>query len=270
MLPRLFEIGPFTLYSFGLMVILGFGAAVWLAVRLARERGLDGDALLDSAMVILFASIIGARLLFVLLNWGEYSRQMLEVAAIWRGGMSFHGGVIAGVLAGVLFLLRRRQPVAAMADAAAPALALGYAIGRVGCFLNGCCYGAPTQLPWGVHFPGGDPGVHYHPAQLYATALNLILAGALLHAYRRPHRAGQIMALWVVGYSAYRFGIEALRKGVTAEVFALGLTEAQVFSLLTLAAGLAWWFWLRRRGAPAPERTPSAAAAAPRVSTPSA
>jgi phosphatidylglycerol:prolipoprotein diacylglycerol transferase len=267
MLPRLIEIGPFTLYSFGLMVILGFGGGLWLAGRLARRRGLPGDAFMDAAVLTLFASVIGARLLFVALNWEEYSRSLLEVAALWRGGMSFHGGVIAGVLSGVLYMRRRGIPVGAMADAAAPGLAVGYAVGRIGCFLNGCCYGVPTDLPWGVHFPGvgSGPSVHYHPAQIYATIINLLLAAVLVRAYGRPHRVGQIMALYVCGYSVYRFLIEGLRKGVTADVFAFGLTEAQVFSALTLALGAAWWMWLQRRGKPAPELTPAAAEATPAV-----
>lgn len=265
MLPRLIEIGPFTLYSFGLMVILGFGAGLWLAARLARQRGLPGEAFLDAAVLTLFASVIGARLLFVALNWSEYSRSLLEVAALWRGGMSFHGGVIAGVLSGALYMRHRGLPVGAMADAAAPGLAVGYALGRVGCFLNGCCYGVPTDLPWGVRFPvaGADPSLHYHPAQVYATVINLLLAVALVKAYQRPHRVGQILALYVTGYSVYRFLIESLRKGVTADVFAFGLTEAQVFSLVSLTLGMAWWLWLQRRGQPAPALADVSADAAP-------
>lgn len=253
MLPRLVEVGPFTLYSFGLLVMLGFGAGIWLAARLARRRGLPGDAFLDAAVVILFASVLGARLLFVALNWQEYAPQLWEAAALWRGGMSFHGGVIAGILAGVIYMRRQRLPVLAMGDAAAPGIALGYAVGRLGCFLNGCCYGGPTDLPWGVHFPGAPPGIDYHPAQIYAALVSLALAGGLGYAYLRPHRVGQVLALYVSGYSLYRFLIESLRKGVTADVFALGLTEAQVFSLLTLALGTAWWLRLRRHSAPAPE-----------------
>lgn len=247
MYPRIVEIGPFTLYSFGLMVILGFGAGLWLASRLARRRGLPGDAFLDSAVVVLFASVAGARLLFVLLNWKEYSHQLAEVAALWRGGMSFHGGVVAGILAGVFYMRRQKIPVLAMADAAAPGIALGYAIGRIGCFLNGCCYGGPTDLPWGVHFPGTAAGVHMHPTQIYATLANLVLCAVLARAYLRPHRVGQIIALYVSGYSLYRFLIESLRKGYTAEVFALGLTDAQVFSIFSFVAGLIWWLWLQRR-----------------------
>src|SRR3712207_514662 len=108
--------------------------------------------------------------------------------------MSFHGGAVAGTVAGVIYMWRRKLPLLAMADAAAPAMALGYAIGRIGCFLNGCCYGVPTQLPWGFHFPDADPHLLYHPAQIYASILNFGLAAVLISVYRRPHRAGQVMA----------------------------------------------------------------------------
>jgi phosphatidylglycerol:prolipoprotein diacylglycerol transferase len=263
MFPRILELGPFTLYSFGLMVILGFGTGMWLAARLARRRGLPGDAFVDAAVIILFASVAGARLLFVLLNWKEYSQHLSEVAALWRGGMSFHGGVIAGVAAGVFYMRRHKIPVLAMADAAAPGIALGYAIGRVGCFLNGCCYGGPTDLPWGVHFPGTIPGQHLHPTQIYATLANLVLCAVLARAYLRPHRLGQIIALYVAGYSLYRFLIESLRKGYTADVLAFGFTDAQVFSVVTFAAGAIWWLWLQRNRAPLPAAPPPGAEAPP-------
>lgn len=251
MLPYLFKIGPFTLYSFGLLVVLGFAAGMFLAVRLARERGLRGEVLLDGAVLMLLVSILGARLLFVLLNWKEYAGQGLLAFQTWRGGMSFHGGAAAGVLTGFAYVRWRRVPGLPLADAAAPGLALGYAIGRVGCLLNGCCYGGPTHLPWGMHFPGTEAGVLYHPAQLYAALANLALTAALVAAYRRPHRTGQVMALYVAGYSLYRFLIESLRRGVTAEVLVAGLTEAQVFSIFALAAAAAWWLWLQRRPVPA-------------------
>jgi len=260
MYPHLFRIGPFTVHSFGLLVVLGFFGGLALAARLARERGQDGRVMEDSAVLTLLAGIVGARLLFVALHARDYGRDVLQAAALWEGGMSFHGGAIAGVLAGVLYVRWRRTPVLPLLDAAAPGLALGYAIGRLGCLLNGCCYGAPTTLPWGLHFPPpAEPHLLYHPAQVYATLVNLAFVPLLIAAYRRPHRAGQVLALWVVLYSAYRFLIEALRRGVTAEVAGLGLTEAQWFSLFTLVLGTVAWAWLARRGAPAPEALPPGA-----------
>src|SRR3712207_3138141 len=108
MCPQILHLGPFTLYSFGLLVVLGFIAAAALACRLARERGLPPEAFVDGSFVILWASIVGARLLFVLLNWRSFSGNPLDLVAIWRGGMSFHGGLAGGVLAGVLFMRRRK------------------------------------------------------------------------------------------------------------------------------------------------------------------
>ena len=263
MLPRLVQIGPFSLYSFGLLVVVGFVAGAWLATRLARERGLPGDAFLDAAFIILWAGVLGARLLFVLLNWQEYSGRVLDLVAIWRGGMSFHGGLAAGILAGVLYMRWRRLPLLAMADAAAPPVALGYAIGRIGCFLNGCCYGGPTTLPWGVRFPGGEPGLLYHPAQIYASVLSFAITALLVHLYRRPHRSGQIMALYIALYCVYRFAIEGLRRGVTADILPIGLTEAQLFSIIALVAAGLWWAWLQRHSAQAPEAVAEAAPPAP-------
>lgn len=252
---ELLHVGNFTLYSFGLMVIAGFIAGAMLASWLARKRGLPGEAFMDGAMVMLFAGVAGARLLFVLLNWKDYAGHLGDVAAIWKGGMSFHGGLVAGAAAGIVYVWRRGLPVLALADAAAPGLALGYAIGRIGCLLNGCCYGGATDLPWGlpgIYCEGGDPRLTYHPAQVYATLLNLLLCAALVTAYGRQHRSGQILALYLGGYSVYRFGIESLRKGVTAEVAAFGLTQAQLFSLFAIAAAALWWLWLQRHSSPAP------------------
>ncbi len=251
--PIIFELGPIKLYSFGLMVVLGFIAGSYLSANLARKRGLPGEAFLDAAVVILFSSILGARLLFVLLNWETFSRDVSHIGAIWQGGMSFHGGAAAGIISGSLYMRWRRIPILAMADAAGPGLALGYAIGRVGCFLNGCCYGVPTDLPWGMPFREGQVGLHYHPTQLYALGINLVLAALLARAYLRPHRNGQILALYLGGYSVYRFAIEALRKGVTADVFAFGLTEAQAFSFLVIGLSVVWWFWLQKHASPAPQ-----------------
>jgi phosphatidylglycerol---prolipoprotein diacylglyceryl transferase len=274
MWPHLFHLGAFTVPSYGVLVTLGFVAAICLAMKLASERGLPGDAFLEAANYILFAGIAGSRLLFVALNWKLFQAQPQHIAAFWEGGMSFHGGIIAGTIAGLLFMRSHKLPLLAMLDAAAPAITLGYVIGRIGCLLNGCCYGGPTELPWGLHMPApADPHLRYHPAQVYASILNVGLLLLLLRAYRQPHRSGQIIALYVAGYSLYRFAIESIRSGVTAHVLILSLTQAQVFSLLCLGAALMWWRWLRRNAPAAPEAIstssgPSTAPAPPESPTP--
>lgn len=242
MLPVLFHIGPIPVYSFGLMVTLGFAAGLWLAYRLAKSSGLPAEGLVDAAAWILVASILGARLLFVLLNWHDFVGRWGEVLKTWQGGMSFHGGLAGGVLAGAIFAWRRRLPFWAMADAVAPGLALGYAIGRIGCLLNGCCYGGPTSLPWGMVFRDAEHGTltpPSHPVQLYATLINLAICAFLVYLYRRKTATGQVLLAYLALYSLYRFAVESLRKGYTAHELAFGLTQAQVASLVVLALSAA-------------------------------
>ncbi|MBI3910837.1 MAG: prolipoprotein diacylglyceryl transferase [Armatimonadetes bacterium] len=255
------RIGPITLFSFGMMVAVAFLVGTWMMVRQARRYGIPGGAILDGIFWILLASVAGARLLYVGLHWNAFHSQIQEIGAVWKGGMSFHGGLIAGVAAGWRFARVRRLPLASLLDAAAPALALGYAIGRVGCLLNGCCYGSPTDLPWGMRFPletGGwtEPS---HPAQIYASLANLALFSLLLALAPRLRVSGQLAVAYLMGYSVYRFLVEFIRKGATAHVLALELTEAQWASLtaILLAAGL--WLILRGRAPQPTTITPPAA-----------
>jgi phosphatidylglycerol:prolipoprotein diacylglycerol transferase len=248
--PILFHIGAIPIYSFGLMVTIGFAAGIALAYRLAKASGLPAEGILDAAAWLLISAIAGARLLFVLLNWSQFSGHWLEAFKTWRGGMSFHGGLVGALLAGGIFAWRRRLPFWALADAVAPGLALGYAIGRIGCFLNGCCYGGPTHLPWGVVFQDADHGgltPPSHPVQLYATLINLGICALLVRLYRRKRFTGQVLVSYLVLYSLYRFGVEFLRKGVTAQVMVLGLTQAQVASLGVILLGCVALAWLSRR-----------------------
>ncbi len=246
MLPRLFQLGPFTVHSYGLMVMLGFVAGIVLSSRLAKRRGLAGEALVDAAPVMLLASIAGARLLFVALNWGDFADRPWTILSVWQGGMSFHGGAIAGVASGIYCLKKRGLSPAMMVDAAAPGLAVGYAIGRIGCLLNGCCHGGPSDLPWAMSFPDGEDGVRYHPVQLYAAILNGLLTWWLARQYLAPHRVGQVINSFVGWYSVYRFLIESLRRGVSAKVVWGGLTEAQWFSAWSIVAAIAVHFLLLR------------------------
>jgi len=178
----------------------------------------------------------------------------VEALYIWRqGGLSFHGGLLGGVLAGLLLAHRRRVSVWALGDMAAPGLALGYGIGRFGCFLNGCCYGGPTSLPWGVHFPlfpdfpiyiATDPS---HPTQIYSALGSFVILSVLLWARRRLPVRGQLFLLYLALYSVMRAGIEVLRKGYTAWPLFDGVTQAQVASAVIFFGAAAGLFWLLRR-----------------------
>lgn len=249
--PILFKIGPLPVYAFGLMVMLGLLAGLWVAVRLARREGLPAEALLDVASLLLISAIAGARLLFVLLNLDDFQGRWMQVFSIWSGGLSFHGAVVGGVLAGWWYCRRHKLPFLALADVVAPGLALGYAIGRIGCLLNGCCYGGPGNVAWAVQFPHEQGGMTppSHPTQIYSALFGLAMYAALLAINRRKTVPGQVILSFVVLYSIYRFIVEFWRAGYSAVLVFGGLTQAQVASILIAVIGVALIVWLTRRGA---------------------
>lgn len=260
MLPD-FHLGPIPIRPYGLMLLLAFGCALWLAARLARQRGLDSELFWDAAVPVLVSSIVSARLMYVLLELKTFLADPVDILRIWSGGLSVHGGVIGGILAGWVFTHRRKVPFLPYVDVAAPAIALGQVIGRIGCLLKGCCHGGPTTLPWGLSFYAGDP-TRYHPAQLYESAGSLLLMGLLIWRLRRPHTPGQILAAYAGGYSLVRFATEYFRRGITGQLSAFGLTEAQIASVAIAAVAVTVYVWLGRRSpADAPSEVEAPAAA---------
>lgn len=251
------------IYGFGLMVVLAFYAAVVLAMRRSRREGLDPDLVLDLALWMLAGGLIGARLFYVLEYWGERIHSFAEVFQIWQGGIVYYGGVAGGFAALLAFWAVRRFPLWATLDALAPAVALGSGLGRIGCFLNGCCYGDVSSLPaLAVRFPRGSPAwlserargligpealssLPLHPTQLYAAVDGLVLFLLLTAFYPLRRRDGEVFALLMVTYPLTRFLVERLRDDEAA--FVLGLTVSQSISLLVFVGGLTAWGYLRCR-----------------------
>jgi phosphatidylglycerol---prolipoprotein diacylglyceryl transferase len=249
------------------MLMLAFLAGTAVAVRLARLRGISSEHVLDLTAIILVAGIVGARLLYLALQWSYFRENPTHIWRLWEGGLSFQGGLVAALLAGAVYCHRRGLSFQAMGDVIAPGAALGYAIGRVGCFLNGCCYGAPTDLPWACQFH--DPPITgpltppSHPTQLYASLASLVMFGLLLGIFRRQRVTGQVLWSYLLFYAVYRFAIEFLRKGATAEVMGAYLTGAQWACVATaLVAGAALWRLSRQKESmvprtSGPQQTPS-------------
>ena len=189
--PEIAHWGPIHLRSYGLMLAAAFLVGTWLALREARRLQLDEDKVTSVILVVLVSSVLGARALYVLEHVDEFRRQWGSVLAVWQGGLTLYGGVVAGTVAGLLAARRWGLPMWTLADALAPAFALGTALGRVGCFLNGCCYGRPTQLPWGVHFPPDSfaglefGGAAVHPSQLYFGLAGVAIFGVAMWLRRR-------------------------------------------------------------------------------------
>jgi phosphatidylglycerol:prolipoprotein diacylglycerol transferase len=237
--PILFKLGPLTVHSYGLLVMIGFAAAVWWTIREAKRRDISRDQVLDITLAVFFGGLIGARGLFILLTPGLLSHPD-EWFRVWEGGLSFHGSILGGAIAMAWATRRTGIPLVPMMDASAPGVALGYAFGRIGCFLNGCCYGGACDLPWATRFvdpslPGGwtPPS---HPAQLYSSAAGLLMFGILAWMSPRQRYKGQLVLSFVVLYSIYRFMVEFVRKGVTAQIAFGGLTVTQVASIFIVLA----------------------------------
>jgi len=250
--PELLRIGPVSVHSYGTLLMLGFLASIWLASRQARRLGLPGEIAIDLGLWALVGGVIFARALFAGLNWSDYAADPKRILYIWReGGLSFHGGLLGGVVAGALLAHRRRVSFWTLTDVAAPALALGYAIGRIGCLLNGCCYGTPTSLAWGLRFPffpgSGLSTQPSHPTQVYSSLGSLLILAILLKARGRLRAPGQLFCLYLALYSVMRGAIEVLRRDVSAARLLDGITQAQVASGVILVGALITMLLLAHR-----------------------
>lgn len=241
---------PVPIRSYGVMLLCGFVAGMIYASRVGPARGLTVPMIVDMALLQLVLAITGARVLYVLLEFHQYAAAPKTILNVSAGGLSFHGGVLGAIVGTVLFCLWRRARFAVLADICTPALCLGYAFTRIGCFLNGCCHGGPTNLPWGVIFPENKAfPMPVHPTQLYASAGSVALFFITRAVWPKLHRPGQLFPLYLFLYSAVlRFLCEYTRAGFSAEMskWTPSLTVAQV-ACIFIAAGALVWLWVLQR-----------------------
>jgi phosphatidylglycerol---prolipoprotein diacylglyceryl transferase len=243
MLPKLISIGSFYIPTYGVLVALGFLAGLAITLRLARRAGLSPEKITNLAVYCAIAGIAGAKLFMFLFDIGFYLHnpgQIFTLETLQAAGV-FHGGFIVALLVAVLFMRRQALPTWLTMDAFAPGIAIGQAIGRIGCFAAGCCWGRECDLPWGVRFrsdfaapvPLDKP---LHPVQLYESAANLIVFGILYRQFNREHRPGHVIGLYLVLYSTARFLIEFFRVHEQSLVGPFSLTQWIALALLVLGA----------------------------------
>jgi phosphatidylglycerol:prolipoprotein diacylglycerol transferase len=259
MFPKLLDLGPIPIHTYGLMLALAFLSATALLAYLAEKDGIPRSRAWDLGFVVILSALAGAKILMVLTNLNYYLSQPSRFLALefWQAGGAFFGGLIGATLAAFLFIrLDKNLSFWKVADAVAPAIALGQAIGRLGCFAAGCDYGTPSNLPWAVTFTSqyahdnvGVPlNIAVHPVQLYESFSTMLLFVALLFWLSRRTFHGQIICGYFIGYGLIRFFVEFFR-GDTGRGFVMDnlLSIPQVLSLLALAVGLVAYFSIRSR-----------------------
>jgi phosphatidylglycerol:prolipoprotein diacylglycerol transferase len=248
-------------HSYGVMVFLACFASLAMGRWRVKREKLDPNIVYELATWLFLGGIVGARGLYVIFH-PETIKSAGDIFRSWQGGNVFYGCILGGLTGSLLYWYRRPFPFWLMADVAAPAVAIGAAVGRIGCFLNGCCDGAICSLPWAVRFPAGThawvrqlnaglispsapASLPVHPTQLYSALAAWIVLGLLLAYFPRRRRPGEVMALLMIMYSVTRWLVEALRADEPA-VFA-GMTASQNISIALLVLGVATWLGLSRR-----------------------
>ena len=275
MFPEVFHIGSFFLPTYGLLVAIAFLMALWVTGRLAVRAGLNQESVLNLGIYCALAGIVGAKVMMIVLdpavrsNLGEiFSLSTLQAAGI------FYGGFAAALVMAFLYTRSKHLPALKTADTFAPGVALGHAIGRLGCFAAGCCWGVPANLPWSVTFTNpkanqlvGVPlGVPLHPTQLYESFAELIVFGILYTRFVKPHRDGSIISLYLVLYGIVRLLVEFVRfHDQQSNPLTGPFSTEQWISLAMMALGIAYGLFARNRQAITRVSTPAAPSAAEQV-----
>jgi len=237
--PVLFHIGSFNLYTYGLFVALGFMTAVFISQKIAKPHGISTENISDIFFVILLSALLGARLLYVLINFDDFKNNLLDIFKIWNGGLVFFGGFIASVAAVMIYLKVKKFNVWKTADIIAPGIALGHAVGRLGCFFAGCCYGRECSLPFAIKFTNPEGlaplGVYLHPTQIYSVVSNIILFSILLGLQKNKKFDGMIFLSYIMLYSIFRSFVEFFRGDFRGDFF---------FEFISMSQGIGFMVFL--------------------------
>lgn len=271
MYPRLFELGPFSIfsyeagpfaiYSYGVLLAAAYLVALRYSMMRGRQRGLDEARILDLGIYIIISAVVGAKLLLLLVDFDHFRQNPSDILSLARSGGVFYGGLILAAIVGFWYANMHSLPIWTTCDAIAPGIALGHVVGRMGCLLAGCCYGRPTDVPWAITFHDsfaaanvGTPlDVPLHPTQLYDAGAELFILILLLATERkgRPF-AGRTFWAYILMYGISRFIIEFYRGDPRGIMPFGGLSTSQFISLLLVPLSVVMLIRLARRGAPSP------------------
>jgi phosphatidylglycerol:prolipoprotein diacylglycerol transferase len=254
--PRLFHLGNFSIPTYGVLVATGVLVGLWISVRNSEKQGIKAENAWDCGIALVLAGILGAKILYIILDWrsghiyGQNLREIFTFDTLQAGGV-FSGGLVAAFIVAWWFLRKHHMPALATCDAFAPGLAMGHAIGRLGCFAAGCCYGKATDHFWGVTFTNplaaqlvGTPLGHaLEPTQLFESAVELGIFFLLTWMFKRKNFDGQVFGAYLFLYGIARFFLEFIRGDPgRGSVFGGVLSGTQLIAIgLVLTGGLIWY-----------------------------
>ncbi len=254
--PILIDLGFWQIPSYGMLLAVGVIAALWTAGRRARTRELESDRIIDLGLWIVIWALLGSKLTLVVVELPRYLHQPAELLDLVRAGGVFLGGFVTGVVAAAVLFRRYCLPPLLTLDTLAPSVALGQAIGRLGCLAAGCCWGGHCDAPWAITYTNpiagqrlGTPlGVPVHPFPVYSFIVNLCIYGGLAWFYRRRPQPGRVFATYLLLYGPARFALEWTR-GDAARGFVFGgaLSTSQFISVVMIVSGICLHLWISRR-----------------------
>ncbi|MGD2125838.1 MAG: prolipoprotein diacylglyceryl transferase [Desulfobacteraceae bacterium] len=259
MFPDLFSIGPLTVHTYGFFVAVGFTAALLLTIKIGKAEGMKAQQVMDMAFIMILWAIIGSRLMYVLINLDYYKNHFLDIFKVWQGGLVFSGGLVAVAVAMSWYLKHHHLSFWKTGDLWAPGLALGQGLGRIGCFMAGCCYGKPTDVWWGVVFSHPNSlaplNIPIHPTQLYHALGGFIIFGVLLFIHARKKFVGQVFLWYLILHSTSRLLIERFRADERGIIPNSDMAVTQLVATVILIASVAALFFLKSRKPKEPARS---------------
>ena len=257
MYPRILDLGTVTIHTYGLFLAAAFIVGIWITGRNSRKAGIDSDAIWNMGLIVLFSALVGSKIFLILTDFSYYRENPSQIFSLstFRLNESIYGGLFMALGAAACFVWKKKIPPLRIADLAAPGIAFGQAISGTGCFFAGCCYGNPTNMPWGIVFSDSYTSQHQgtplhiplHPTQLYEVIGALLIFLFLMHRLSRKSISGQIILQYLGLFAVLRFAVEFFRGDERGFVLYGLLSTSQMIALLILIGSAAVYSLLRHR-----------------------
>jgi len=249
--PDLFSIGPLTLHTYGLLIAIGFIIGLMVAIRTGKGHGINSQQIMDMSFLLIISGIIGSRIAYILMNFSYYLANPVDIFKLWQGGLVFSGGLLVAIVVIFFYIKHHNFNMLQMGDIFAPSIAIGQAIGRIGCLMAGCCYGRETSVPWSVIFTNPKSlaplNIPLHPTQLYDSLGNFIIFLIIVILSARKKFNGQVFLWFLILHSTARLFVERFRGDDRGIFPGTGWTMTQFIAILILMSSISLLYYLKTK-----------------------